>query len=123
VARFRADGALDPQFASGGYTTAAFEGGGAAARAMVIQPDGMLVVGGSGYNPAPPDVLNGGFALVRYRSDGSPDSGFGTGGRVVTTVGDAGASINGLGLQPDGRLVAAGLVSFKVLTAHHSFGP
>ena len=91
--------------------------GSSGARAMITQPDGMLVVGGSGYGPAPVDVQSGGFALLRYRPDGSLDPGFGIGGKVLTTVGDAGASINGLGLQADGRIVAAGLVSFKVLSA------
>jgi len=77
------------------------------------------VLGGSGYGAGSADVQNGGFALLRYQPDGTPDSAFGAAGRVLTTVGDAGASINGLGLQPDGRIVAAGLVSFKVLSANN----
>jgi uncharacterized delta-60 repeat protein len=122
VARFRGDGSLDTTFASSGFATAAFESGGSGARAMVLQPDDMVVLGGSGYGPAPTDVPNGGFALLRYRADGSPDASFGVGGRVLTTVGDAGASINGLGLQADGRIVAAGLVSFKVIVARSITG-
>jgi uncharacterized delta-60 repeat protein len=123
VARFRGDGTLDGTFASGGVATAAFDGGSSGARALIVQPDGMLLLGGSGYGPAATDVQSGGFALLRFHPDGSPDTSFGVGGRVLTTVGDAGASINGLGVQADGRIVAAGLVSFKVLSAdNRSYG-
>jgi uncharacterized delta-60 repeat protein len=119
IARQNSDGSRDTSFGSAGQVTANFEGGTSGARALVVQPDGMIVVGGSGYGPTPTgtDVPEGGFALHRWRADGTADAGFGFGGRVLTTLGDAGSTINGLGLQPDGRIVAAGLASYRVVNA------
>ena len=75
-------------------------------KAMVIQPDGkIIVVGhamvGSGYNT--PDA----FALVRYLPNGSLDTSFGRGGRVTTQVGIQDAAL-AVALQPNGKIVAAG---------------
>ncbi|MFN9880044.1 MAG: calcium-binding protein, partial [Planctomycetota bacterium] len=49
------------------------------------------------------------FALVRYNANGSLDTSFGTGGKVTTPVGtswDEGRSVT---VQPDGKIVVAGL--------------
>src|SRR5262249_45488348 len=54
------------------------------AEAVVIQPDGKLVVAGRSNN-----ALGHGestFALARYNADGSPDPTFGGGGRVATPI-------------------------------------
>jgi uncharacterized delta-60 repeat protein len=119
LARHNLDGSVDVGFGSGGQVRAGFEGGASGARAVAIQADGAIVVGGSGYGPMPAasDVPNGGFAVQRWRMDGSPDTSFGSGGVVLTTVGDAGSIINALALQPDGRIVVAGLANYRVVTA------
>jgi hypothetical protein len=75
--------------------------------ALAIQPDGKIVALGSG---------NGGFAAARYMPDGHSDATFGTAGTVVTMVSDAGSLPAALGLEPDGKLVAAGLTYFLVPT-------
>ena len=80
---------------------------------MLLQPDGSILVGGSGYGPSTGDIPSGGFAVLRYLADGTPDVTFGAGGRMLTTVADAGGVANALGLLPDGRIVAAGLATFK----------
>ena len=55
-----------------------------------------------------------GFALVRYQTDGSLDSVFGDGGRVLTEFDDLDehgqrtSEASALVVQPDGKLVAAG---------------
>jgi uncharacterized delta-60 repeat protein len=119
VARQNPDGTRDASFGSDGRVTANFEGGTSGARSLVVQPDGMIVVGGSGYGPTPAgsDVPAGGFALQRWRPDGTLDAGFGAGGTVLTTIGDAGSTINGLALQPDGHIVAAGLANYRIVNA------
>jgi uncharacterized delta-60 repeat protein len=71
------------------------------AQALVLQPDGKIVVGG--YRSGD-DHFD--FALVRYDADGALDRSFGTGGRVITSFGSATA--NAIALQPDGKIVAAG---------------
>src|SRR6267154_115762 len=52
--------------------------------AVVIQPVGKIVVGGTAIaNYAAPDQRSN-FALARYNANGSLDSSFGAGGRVIT---------------------------------------
>ena len=70
-----------------------------------LQPDGKLVAAGWSYTGSRNE-----FALVRYKPDGSLDTGFnGTGKLTTDFLADSGA--DGLVLQQDGRLVAAGNVS------------
>jgi uncharacterized delta-60 repeat protein len=119
LVRFLADGRADQSFGSAGLVTTSFEGSRSGARAAIAQTDGKLLIGGAkfGAPSAQGDALpESGFALARYNPDGSIDSGFGVGGRVLTTMGDAGATPLSLAVQPDGKIVAAGLVFFRVPT-------
>jgi uncharacterized delta-60 repeat protein len=79
VARYDVDGMLDPGFGDGGQVRTRFSSG-AAAHAVVVQPDGKIVVGGNS---------GGDFALARYTTDGILDTGFGHGGIVTTPLGPA----------------------------------
>ncbi|HEX8968026.1 MAG TPA: hypothetical protein VF937_09110 [Chloroflexota bacterium] len=120
LARLRADGHPDETFGAGGLITTTFEGSRSGARSVVVQPDGKLIMGGArfGAPSAQGDpIAESGFALVRYNPDGSVDSGFGTGGKTLTSMGDAGATPLSLAVQPDGKLLAAGLVFFQVPSA------
>jgi uncharacterized delta-60 repeat protein len=104
LARYDADGSLDPFFGGGGRVTTSFAGD-ATAAAVAVQPDGKLVTVGHASNGT-----TSGFALARHDSDGTLDPFFGSSGRVVTGfAGDAEALA--LVLQPDGKVVAAGRVS------------
>ena len=99
---------LDPAFGDGGRVTTDFGGRDDWARAIVVQPDGKLVVAGSAGAES-----GGSFALARYETDGTLDASFGNGGRVTTDVGgdgcfDEGGGVAALALLPDGKLVAAG---------------
>jgi uncharacterized delta-60 repeat protein len=102
LARYNSNGALDPAFGSDGTVTTAI-GSGAGAFALVLQPDGKLVAAGSSSNGSQTT-----FALARYKPDGSLDPAFGSDGRVTTEIG-ADAAVHALVLQPDGKLVAAGI--------------
>jgi uncharacterized delta-60 repeat protein len=122
VVRLRADGAPDRRFGADGrgVATTSFEGSRSGARAVTVQPDGKLLAAGAkfGAPSSQGDALaQSGFAVARYARDGSIDTNFGTAGRVVTEMGDAGAMPLSLVVQPDGKIVAAGLVFFKVPTA------
>jgi uncharacterized delta-60 repeat protein len=97
LARYRPDGELDTAFGSAGRVLTDF-GGADSAQALVAQSDGSLVAAGRS---------DGDFALARYRSDGTLDTSFGTGGRVRTDFGGD-DTVRALVVQPDGRLVAAG---------------
>ncbi|MER7337416.1 calcium-binding protein [Streptomyces sp. NPDC000075] len=101
LARYNPDGSLDASFGTGGRVTTGFAGPDVA-NGVEIQPDGKIVTAGSsGFD----------FALARYNPvDGSLDTGFDTDGKVTTDFGtntlDGAAD---LALQPDGKIVAAGI--------------
>jgi uncharacterized delta-60 repeat protein len=99
VARYNADGSLDQSFGSGGVVTTQVGTGNSGANALLIQPDGKIVVGGQS---------SGVFTLVRYDVSGLLDATFGSGGNVTTQVGTGNSSINALALQPDGKIIAHG---------------
>jgi len=109
LARYNADGSLDASFGNGGRVITAFGNGADKAYALLLQPDGKIVLAGDSAQGA-----NGtDFALARYNADGSLDSGFGSGGKVLTPIGSDGAreTIYGLALQTVGgvsRIVAVG---------------
>ena len=113
LARFNADGSIDTGFGIDGKVTTDMGSGLRTEEALgvAIQPDGKIVVVGYTAIPnAPPaPALPPTFAIARYNSDGSIDTGFGTGGRVS-------GNVNGLAravaIQPDGKIVLAGDVSF-----------
>jgi uncharacterized delta-60 repeat protein len=100
-----APGDLDASFGTGGQVTTAFAGadsGGASA--MLIQPDGRIVVGGNALFDSSFE-----FAIGRYLPNGAPDQDFGDGGATVTDFTSSGSELgNGLALQPDGKLLLAG---------------
>jgi uncharacterized delta-60 repeat protein len=105
LARYRPDGTLDPSFGHHGTVHTDFERGREdAAFALVLQPDGKLVVAGQSEASGSWD-----FALARYLPDGTLDPTFGTHGTVRTDFGGTSDHAVALALQPDGKLVVAGL--------------
>ncbi|MFD3584010.1 calcium-binding protein [Streptomyces sp. NPDC058683] len=92
--RFNADGSLDSGFGSGGVQRTDF-GDYDIAEALAVQSDGRIVAAGSS---------GGRFALARYNTNGTLDTGFDGNGLVVTPGGGA----QDMKLQSDGRIVAAG---------------
>lgn len=109
LARYTANGTLDATFGKGGKVVFDFFGSFDQANGAVLQPDGkIIVVGSTSYDSFNRDI---GFALVRFNADGSTDFGFGTGGKQITDFFGAGANANGIVLQPDGKFVVAGTAS------------
>src|SRR5258706_2071287 len=78
VARYNVNGTLDESFGLGGKTRASL-GSLSFAKAVVIQPDGKIVVVGDGIGPG----TGFDFAVVRFKNDGSIDYSFGFKGRVT----------------------------------------
>jgi uncharacterized delta-60 repeat protein len=103
LVRYNTNGSLDATFGSGGIVTTFIGSGHDAANALAIQSDGKIVAAGYSYNGSDYD-----FALVRYNTDGSLDTTFGSGGKVTTPVGSIEDVASALGIQSDGRIVAAG---------------
>ena len=109
LARYNANGTLDGSFGKGGKVVFDFFGSFDQANAAVIQPDGkIIVVGSASYDSVNRDI---GFALARFNTDGSIDFGFGSGGKQISDFFGAGAKANGVVLQQDGKFVVAGTAS------------
>jgi uncharacterized delta-60 repeat protein len=104
LARYHANGALDQSF-SGDGKLITYIGDGADATAVMIQPDGKIVLTGSAHN-ATTGQTN--FALARYNPDGSLDSTFSDDGALIASLGNARYFASGAVLQPDGKVVVAG---------------
>jgi uncharacterized delta-60 repeat protein len=104
LARFDANGALDDAFGTHGLVTTSFADQGDFAKALVVQPDGKIVVAGQSSNfGANPD-----FAVSRYLPTGALDTAFGGTGKVTI---DFFGKIDGavaVAAQPDGMLVLGG---------------
>ncbi len=99
-------GDLDTSFAGNGKKAIDF-GGTDIARAVLVQPDGRIVVAGGG---APTSA----FCVARLRTNGALDTTFGSGGRRVVDFGGDNESGYGAALQPDGKIVLAGDSDFRV---------
>jgi uncharacterized delta-60 repeat protein len=106
VARYNTDGTLDTTFGRGGKVRTDFPGLAAVPSAVVIQPDGKIVVAGGAF---PLFTFLGNFEVVRYNPNGSLDRSFGNGG-IVTTIFPEGSYAFDVALQPDGKVIAAGTV-------------
>jgi uncharacterized delta-60 repeat protein len=99
-----AGGDLDQTFGGDGNVTTNFTSGNDGAGDLAIQPDGKIVAAGRASGTAG----FGRFALARYKPNGALDTTFGGDGKVATnfTVGSDWA--NGVLIQADGKIVAAG---------------
>jgi uncharacterized delta-60 repeat protein len=99
VTRFNADGSSDNSFGTLGRVVTAVSLNRDTVGSGALQPDGKILLGGE---------TAGRFAVVRYNQDGSLDMTFGESGKVITDFGTAGAVINSILIQPDGKIVAVG---------------
>lgn len=106
VTRYNPDGSLDVSFDGDGKVTTDFDGDFDAIRGVVLQPDGKIVAAGH-------VTVSGdrNFGLARYNSNGSLDATFGSNGTVSTPFANFDFA-NGVVLQPDGKIVAAGVSNF-----------
>ncbi len=108
LARYNADGTLDPSFGSGGKVITAIGQRSDSAYSVTVQADGKILLGGSA------DTYSGtgdDFVLVRYKADGTLDAGFGDGGKVVTAVGPRGDSAYSVTVQANGKILLGGTTS------------
>jgi len=102
VARYNANGSLDASFGSGGKVITDLSDNDKAF-VVKIQSDGKILVGG--HSQVGNFLV---WTLVRYNSDGSLDSGFGSGGVEVINPSLYGGFITGLALQSDGQILISG---------------
>lgn len=104
LARYNADGSLDPTFGTQGKVLHDHTGGGQEfGFAAALQPDGKILVGGYGQAGTQTD-----FLITRFNADGSVDRSFGDDGTAHEPVGAGSDAITHLALQPDGSILATG---------------
>jgi uncharacterized delta-60 repeat protein len=103
LARFNANGTPDLSFGTGGKITLDFSGFTDRAYAIVLQPDGKILLAGRTGN-----ALSDDFALARFNANGTIDSSFGTGGKVTLDFFGLQDVARAMALQPDGKIVLAG---------------
>jgi uncharacterized delta-60 repeat protein len=106
LARFNTGGSLDTTFGSGGAVSTDIRGGSDFAKDLILQSDGKLVAVGTSRAGT-----NGDFATVRYHPNGSLDTNFGAGGKVVTAIGTGNDDANAAEIQTDGKIVVAGVTT------------
>lgn len=105
LARYNTNGSLDTTFGSGGTLTTIIPGGTAStANGVLLQADGKIVAVGFSTISS---VIN--FVLVRYMSNGSVDTTFGSSGFVTTPFpGSTDSTPFSTAMQADGKIIAAG---------------
>jgi uncharacterized delta-60 repeat protein len=102
LARYEADGSLDPGFGDAGTVRTDFGSYFDEAEGMALQADGRIVVAAH-YLDGSSDTA----AVARYETDGDLDPSFGHGGIAVSRASVSGDRVGGLALRPDGRIVVA----------------
>jgi len=117
VTRFTTSGKPDPTFGNGGVVKTVFPNAadGAAADAVLVQPNGGILVGGEASVPGTtrnePVITEGALAL--YNPSGTLDTAFGSGGLVQSTASIG--NITNVGTDASGDIF--------VLPAHAEFSP
>ena len=108
LARYSTNGSLDQSFGAGGLVTTDF-GGSDSAYGIAVRPDGRIILAGQTFVEG---SGGGNIALARYKVDGSLDTSFGTGGKVIYDI-LAPVSVRAVALQSDGKILVAGSISFS----------
>jgi uncharacterized delta-60 repeat protein len=112
LARYTSTKALDPTFGDGGVVLTDFDNSYDWAYALALLPNGKILVAGVSDASGSKD-----FALARYNPDGTLDPTFGRGGLLTERSHSLTADIiRGLAVQPDGRIVVAGVTYDDVAT-------
>ena len=105
--RFNADGSWDKTYGTDGLTRIDIAGDADRGRNVAVLPDGRVLIVGSGS----PQAGSSDAMVVLLSKDGTPQSSFGTGGRVLSDVGGPGDAWFGVAPAGDGESVT--VVGYK----------
>jgi uncharacterized delta-60 repeat protein len=101
--RFNPDGALDTTFGGTGIVRTTIRKA-ESCNELKLQRDGKILVAGGSWLMS--NVIN--FAVLRYNTNGTLDSTFGTGGMVLTQFDNNHEIAYSIAIQPDDKIIAAG---------------
>src|SRR5262249_14615303 len=113
LARYNSNGTLDTSFGTGGKVTTDFAGTNdvpSEPSGVALQENGKIVVMGEtlvGVSQSDGTLVYD-FALARYNNNGTPDTSFGTSGKVTTDFAGGNDVPFSVAVQPDGNIVVAG---------------
>jgi uncharacterized delta-60 repeat protein len=115
LVRYNADGSLDTSFDVDGKLVTAIGSSDDIGRSVTMQADGKILVAGS-------SVISGhnNFALVRYNTDGSLDSGFDGDGKLTTAIGSGEDIAYSVAIQADGKILVVGSSSGMFALARYN---
>ena len=99
--RINQNGTIDQSFGASGKVVSTFAN--SFATSVAIQTDGKIIAAGSRFVGNKDD-----FTAERYNADGSLDTNFGSGGRILTVVSAGANRANDIVLQPDGKIILSG---------------
>jgi uncharacterized delta-60 repeat protein len=99
IVRYNNNGTLDNTFGSSGIVVTQVAAFNNRARAVKLQSDGKIIVGGD---------ANSSFGLVRYNIDGSLDNTFGSGGIVNSSFGPSSDVAYSIAIQNDNKILLCG---------------
>ena len=109
LVRYNADGSLDTGFSGDGKVNVDLGGTETdAALDVAIQSDGKIVAAGYVRNLFPDPLGPSDFAVARFNTDGTQDTGFGVGGKITTDFATNHDEASAVAIQSDGKIVAAG---------------
>jgi uncharacterized delta-60 repeat protein len=118
VVRYDSTGTLDPTFGTRGIVDIDFGNTQEVPHALALQADGKIVVAGEST-----PIFRPRFAVARYDIDGTPDAAFGVGGMATADIGpDTNGQAFGVGIQYDGKIVAAGTTFVQNSVDGSNFG-
>jgi len=103
LCRYTANGVLDASFGTGGQVTTQVGFSYDQASAIAVLPSGKIVIAGLSWQGSFDQ-----YAIVRFNPNGSLDSSYGVGGKVVISFEDGYDQANALALDQIGRAVVAG---------------
>ena len=103
LVRYNTNGSLDSSFDTDGIVTTTISVSGEVANSVAIQSDGKIVVAGYSITN-----FNADFALMRYNTNGSLDTGFDVDGMVFTAIGTNNERGNSVAIQTDGKILVGG---------------
>jgi uncharacterized delta-60 repeat protein len=116
VVRLNPNGSFDTSFDTDGQVLTDIGVRNSGARAVAIQADGKIVTAGYSGTYTESD-----FGLARFNTDGSLDPTFDNDGMVTTTFPFNGSEeVTAIAIQPDGKIVAAGMVNRKYGLARYN---
>lgn len=104
IARYNTNGSLDTSFNGVGYSVVPIGSAADVVHAVVLQPDGKIVVAGNANGGASADD----FALARFNTNGTLDTSFDIDGKLTTSFSNSNDQAFGIVIQPDGKILMSG---------------